>query len=328
MGDVTHGLQNFEWQRLHVLQIGLGTFGTVVENLANSCNSCGTVAWLLEAASNKSHTLLTVGVEPMPHHLARLRPFLGSLPNTALVEAAIVCHSGATTIHGITEDKYQSCLAMLDVADVPRFESLSVYLRNMSCVGQEHPEFEKYNSHLRALFNVKIDSEPIDIKTFTFGALARTLRFIGAEVLLIDAEGYDCQILQSMIEYCNEVGDARCWPDVIQFETLGHSDKVEQDDVERKMVRALENSGYIVACYGNDTQLVKFAALQEEARLEKWVNMLRCQRCGSEGTSGMPFSLCCGLGLYCDGCAFLYKMFGETVWKLKLHALETQFPAF
>lgn len=321
MGDVIHGLQDFEWKRLHVLQIGLGTCSTVVENLANSCNSCGTVAWLLEAASNNSPSLLTVGVEPIPDHLAKLRPFLKSLPNTALVEAAIVRHGSATTIHGITDDKYQRCLAMLDDADVPEFERLCTYLRNMSCVGQDHPDFKIFSSQLYADFNIKLDTEPINVKTFTFGGLARSLRFVGAEILLIDAEGYDCQILQSMIEYCAEVGDARCWPDVIQFETLGHSDKIEQDYAERNMIRALKNSGYMVACYGNDTQLIKITALQEEARLEQWVNMLRCERCGNEGISGMPFKVCKGVGLYCYSCGFLHHMFGETVWSWEiLHA--------
>ena len=48
------------------------------------------------------------------------------------------------------------------------------------------------------------------------------LNFRGTDVLMIDAEGHDCQILQSMIDHCETAGDDSLWPDVIQFETMGH----------------------------------------------------------------------------------------------------------
>ena len=91
----------------------------------------------------------------------------------------------------------------------------------MSCVGQAHPEFWKFSEHLEQEYGVKVEMVPVEAWGLTYGALSQRLHFSGVEVLLIDAEGFDCQILHSMLDYCNREGGEGSWPDVIQFETRG-----------------------------------------------------------------------------------------------------------
>ena len=61
-----------------------------MENLLIPDEAHAGVAWLLEAASDSSNSLRCAGVEPVREHLERLRPLLDTLPNAALVEAAVV----------------------------------------------------------------------------------------------------------------------------------------------------------------------------------------------------------------------------------------------
>ena len=91
---VTHGCSDFHGRRLHVLQIGLGTFATFVQNVAETDQRYAAIDWLLLAASNKSPQLRAVGVEPVSEHVDRLVPHLTSLPNVALVKAAVSNRNG------------------------------------------------------------------------------------------------------------------------------------------------------------------------------------------------------------------------------------------
>ena len=77
-----YGNRDFQGQRLNVLQIGLGTYGTFLQNLAYPDQAHMSIAWLLKAVSDRSNSLLGVGVEPVPEHIGTLRPCLADLPNT------------------------------------------------------------------------------------------------------------------------------------------------------------------------------------------------------------------------------------------------------
>ena len=88
------GVRNFNGERLQVLQIGLGTFGTFLHNNISPDDYDPVVNWLLDAASDSTSTIRGVGVEPAPEHATKLLPALEILPNVALVQAAIGsgCH--------------------------------------------------------------------------------------------------------------------------------------------------------------------------------------------------------------------------------------------
>ena len=286
--DPITGVHDFRGQRLHFLQIGLGTFGTVIQNLTKPEEVYAGVEWLLEAASDDSPLLRSVGVEPVPEHAARLRPYLQKLPHSALVQAAVVRHGGQqVAVHALDADCYQSYLRQVKATDRNAFVDAALYLRNMSCVGQDHPEFVEKALCLEREFGVKVEAQTIDATAFTYSALTERLGFCGVEVLMIDAEGHDCQILLSMLDHCTP-GNEHHLPDIIQFETMGHNDKIDGEGTESWVIHCLETIGYAVAAWGHDTQLVKLAALTEE-RIKRWLDTLCCDHCGTRGEHGMPF---------------------------------------
>ena len=105
-----HGLKQYKFRRLNVLQIGLGTFGTFFQNLAQPGEDEPFITWLLDTCSNKSKSLFGVGVEPVTEHVARLSPTLKELPNATLVEAAIGMRDETVKIHAVTKDFMDCCL--------------------------------------------------------------------------------------------------------------------------------------------------------------------------------------------------------------------------
>eukprot|EP00418_Pyrodinium_bahamense_P097182 CAMPEP_0179031348 /NCGR_PEP_ID=MMETSP0796-20121207/11024_1 /TAXON_ID=73915 /ORGANISM="Pyrodinium bahamense, Strain pbaha01" /LENGTH=518 /DNA_ID=CAMNT_0020727537 /DNA_START=139 /DNA_END=1693 /DNA_ORIENTATION=- len=295
-----------------MLQIGLGTFGTFFQNLTVPSEVYPGVSWLLEAASNRSRSLQAVGVEPVPEHAERCEA-----AGATLVEAAVGRQDQNVEVHAITPECYKKYTEMVRPTELQSFEDLVLFLRNMSCVGQAHPEFGRFSAEL-AKFGVKVEAQPIRARAVTYGGLARMLHFNGVEVLLIDAEGYDCKILQSMIDHCTQQGNEKAWPDIIQFETMGHSNWMgdsSSSDAEAEMCRCLEGHGYHVACHGTDTQLVRGTALAAEVRLQRWVETFRCDRCRVRGQDGMPFTFCSGMGALCRGCMGLFDLFGPSAWE-------------
>lgn len=321
------GLPDFGGQRLNILQIGLGTFGTFLQNLTKPQEVYPVVSWLLEAASNSSTNLLGVGVEPVPEHVERLQPLLRWLPNAALVRAAVGSMDQDVEVHAITPERYRKYVQTVRPTELQAFDDLVLFLRNMSCVGQAHPEFKRFSVELEVQCGVKVETDTIKAKAVTYDALSRMLHFSGVEVLLIDAEGCDCKILQSMIEHCKQQGRERAWPDVIQFETMGHSNRVGCGyDAEDEMCRALEASGYFVACYGSDTQVVREAAFAREPRVQRWVETFHCAHCHIVGHPGMPYIFCPGVGAargggtLCRACGGLFHRFGSAIWEWKAAA--------
>ena len=83
------GSHNFQGGRLNILQIGLGTFSTFLQNLTDADEAYGELSWLLQASRDSSATLLGIGVEPVPKHVDRLKSRMHLLPNAALVRAAV-----------------------------------------------------------------------------------------------------------------------------------------------------------------------------------------------------------------------------------------------
>jgi len=136
------GKSHFQGNRLNILQIGLGTCRTFLQNLTDWEQEDEGVTWLMDSASNKSRTLLGVGVEPVPEHVEWLRQALQHLPNTSLVQAAIGKRSQEVTVYTITPEQYAECLKSADPAEEDAVKRSVLYLRNMSSVGQVHPDFD------------------------------------------------------------------------------------------------------------------------------------------------------------------------------------------
>mmetsp|Transcript_31857 Transcript_31857/g.75600 ORF Transcript_31857/g.75600 Transcript_31857/m.75600 type:complete len:548 (-) Transcript_31857:60-1703(-) len=314
LADLVTGCSDFQGHKLNMLQVGLGTFGTFIQNLTVPDEVFPGVSWLLNACTDGSKQLRAIGVEPVPEHADRLRPLLQGLPGAALVQAAVSAEERNVEVHAITPKCYEDCVQELLPKQQEAFDFLVSFLRNMSCVDRAHPELLRFNAELEEQCGVQLRTEAISAKALTYGALARMLHFRGVEVLLIDAEGYDCKILQSMIDHCAQTKGDEEWPEIIQFETMGHSNWMKDSDQEAAMCRTLEGHGYTVACHGTDTQLVREAALASEPRLQTWIHTFRCRRCRTEGREGMPFSTRASAGLLCFSCGSLMRAFGQPVF--------------
>jgi hypothetical protein len=220
------------------------------------------------------------------------------LPNSALVQAAIVREEKEnlrTAVHAIDPDVYQECLQKVEPGCLDEFKHSAVYLQNMSCVGCDHPDLQENLCKIEKQFGVKVVVQKIEACALTYSKLATFLNFVGVEVLMIDAEGHDCEILLSMIDHCSRFDDKNedHWPDIIQFETMGHSDKIYGDGSESKVIDKLCSTyGYTCAHWGPlDTQLVKDRALREWY-VREWTRSLHCKHCSLRGESGIPFSSC------------------------------------
>jgi len=317
--NLVYGKHDFYQKKLNMLQIGLGTFGTFVQNFTCPEEVYPAVSWLLDATSDKSNGLLAVGVEPVPEHVDRLVPMLTHLRNSALVQAAVTRQDQEQIeVHAITQDSYEKHTQAMRPAELQAFDDLVIFLRNMSCVGQVHPEFSRLNASLATTCGVKVEMQPIRARAISYGALVQTLGFGGVEVLLIDAEGYDCKILQSMIDHCSAPGNQQAWPELIQFETMGHSNWMgngSAKDLENEMCSTLEQFGYMVVCSGKDTQLIRLSAVETEPRLQRWVDMFWCHRCKERSHAGMPFSRTNAEGNLCKHCTRLFQAFGSCVWE-------------
>eukprot|EP00928_Gymnodinium_smaydae_P014477 TRINITY_DN1530_c0_g2_i1.p1 TRINITY_DN1530_c0_g2~~TRINITY_DN1530_c0_g2_i1.p1 ORF type:complete len:604 (-),score=104.13 TRINITY_DN1530_c0_g2_i1:134-1945(-) len=295
------GVRDFGGARLHILQIGLGTFGTFIDNLARDGGDHPAVSWLLSACSDSTRTLRGVGVEPVLEHIARLGQEVQKLPNASLVQAAIGSEPGEVKVYGLSRKAYERYLAEVPLECRQAFDDAVLYLRNMSCVGQKHPEIDAHNDEILERFGVRVETEAMEARVLSYGDLARRLHFRGCEVLLIDAEGYDVRILRSMLAHLQSTeaqssAASDAWPDLIQFESMGTCDKVDGPDSEVAVVQALEDAGYQAACHGKDTQLVRRAALVEGSLVQAWADTLWCEYCGCRGVTGMPY-----INEYCYG---------------------------
>jgi hypothetical protein len=86
------GFTDFAGRRVNVVQIGLGTNSTFVQNIAGPSDQYDEgIGWLLETVSEMSPQHITgVAVEPVPEHVRALRSITEEfLPGVALVQRAI-----------------------------------------------------------------------------------------------------------------------------------------------------------------------------------------------------------------------------------------------
>lgn len=153
------------------------------------------------------------------------------------------------------------------------------YILNMSCVGGEHPWVPDLIRKISNEYQLTVDVERRTSDIWSWSRLVEACNFRGCEVLLIDTEGHDAQILRSMIQHCRR--DPEAWPDVIQFETMGHCDQLEGRGTEWRVIKDLQMEGYRLIGYSyHNSHLAREVALRRERRLEEWAAKWACRICG------------------------------------------------
>jgi len=289
------------------VQIGLGTNTTFVQNLAGPWRDwTRTIDWLLEATSERrARRVRGVGVEPVGHLCRLHRSLAGALPHVEIVEAAIGDEDAeGAEVNVLDGEGVRHLAKAMQPGQRAQFERDLVFLRNMSTVGCTHPELAMHCEWVEQKFDVKLPFTVQRSDVWSYGRLVRTLNFAGCEVLMIDAEGCDTRILASVVEHCQaHPGE---WPQLIQFETMGHCDKVGGGDTEWNTIKTLEEAGYtLIGHSGRDSHLAWGEALRREPRLSAWAGRWKCSRCGGRWQFPYVATL---RGVACGECSHVRRL--------------------
>ena len=283
---------DFNGRRIQVVQVGLGTNSTFVQNLSGAQAVWNkNISCLLETVTETRPWLIEgIGVEPVKEHAEKLRAGFDSLmPHVALVQAALgeVMLESSSTIHCLTEEDRASIVSQVPVRLHKGMLWDLGYLENMSCVGGEHPLLREKREEFRSWYGVDLPFTGRSVEVWSWDRLARELNFCGCELLIVDTEGHDTSVLRSMIQHCaaqEVMGLKQAWPRLIEFESQGWGNWKENSDAEWNIVRQLENYGYVLICYSNwSTSMVLAEVLYQDNRVKRWTNLYKCDTCHRNG---------------------------------------------
>ena len=302
-----YGAKDFHGCKIHIVQIGLGTNSTFIQNYVSPRDWDDGLDWMLQVVGDVSPSCLAgVAVEPACEHVQALLPrIIELLPCVAIVQVAIGDKDETLQLFKWPKQKHEALLSRVTSWQRCCLEKSLSYLLNMSCVGQQHPDMQYHLDSIRDLYGVDMELVQESVSVWTWGRLVRELNFKGCEVLIVDTEGYDARILRSMISYCSlceMTGSGDAWPYVIQFETQGHCDKLDGGDAEWDIIMALEKVGYTLVHYSYyNTHLARTNELSHNGRVMYWAGSLVCSCCWKRHR--YPYLTCVAdRKIYCRGC--------------------------
>ena len=233
------------------MQIGLGTNATFIQNCAGELHEWDkSIDWLQWACSeHRRDKVRGIAVEPVSELVDALRVPADRIPNVELIQVAIgereVWGADVQVFSAGSVTERDHLLQKVPDEKRPDLRRALEYLRNMSSVGVAHPLLPIMLQWFTDEWGIHIHVENRQSDVWSWWRLAEQCNFIGCEVLVIDTEGSDAEILRSMIEYCQRTPSA--WPDLIQFETMGHCDKKEGRGAGRGVIETLEKEVVLAA---------------------------------------------------------------------------------
>ena len=80
-------------------------------------------------------------------------------------------------LYVLSSATYKSLLGRVPKWKRPALEAALLYVRNMSCVGYEHPGLAKMQDHFRSAYGLEVPVEPLQIEVWSYDRLARELDF-------------------------------------------------------------------------------------------------------------------------------------------------------
>jgi len=275
-------------RRAHVVQVGLGDNRTFLHDVAaiDRRQTDKGIGWLVSACTDGD--ICGVAVEPVWEHFEAAHQLAkdNRLPNVALVQAALGEYSGSTRIYHVQEPS-TSQLHHLKPEDREDYNLQMSYLRNMSSVEAQSAHLKYFRERLEQKFGLQVPIVEDKVPFWTWSRLVYEIGFDGCELLIIDAEGFDVEILKSVAQHCQEQPYQFPW--VIQFESNGLCNTRMGYDAETYIVREFEKLGYLLVGKGRDTYLVLQWAIRNAPSIQKWLSSWRCYRC--ERTDCYPYSV-------------------------------------
>ena len=293
---------DFKKKKLNFIQIGLGTNCTFVHNLAgDESDYNNALAFFFEPSTEKElEHVLGISVEPVARLVENIRPIASRMPGVQLVQAAMgECDQSGAEMKGLSEELRESIVKQAPPNKQHQLIRDLEYLRNMSCLDSVHPFFPRCLNQIESDYGIKFDIECIEtVDVWSWEKLVMEYNFVGCEVMLLDAEGCDTKILRSLISFCHDHPDH--WPDMIQFETMGHCDSIEGFGAEKATLDSLEREGYThVAVSDHNSYVMRTSLLEKERRFQDWIYKWRCQTCYTKWC--LPY-LSNHMGTYCKTC--------------------------
>ena len=291
-----HAFRDYENDIVHIIQIGLGTYGTFIE----------TEHWmdvLLKASSRRpSDKLKAIGVDPVDESAGPLEQLVidKNEAGASVMLAAVGETQGNVSLFCLPRRARLNMRQELekmpnDLHTRAVIDWKMSFLENMSSISSPHPHANHEIATAKGLSNTHQElMEKREVQLVTFADILAKHNCRGCEVLIIDAEGADCAIIRSMIHTCQTCKNIM-WPSVIRFESAGHSGENEESTV-----RDLQNHGYLLLDLYHDATLVYGIALQASIGLREWADKhfsLRCLACSKIiHPSSMTFADDVGIG--------------------------------
>ena len=280
----THLIQDFKGKKVNVLQVGLGTFGTFVQG------DSGWIRFLFGATSRQFKGPLTgIGVDPVIECILPLTEQAASIGNVALIHGAVGCGTGTRTLFALPHDAEDNLKCVMNKAGTMTEERVNVcnqldFMRNMSRLDAPHPHYETCMEYINSVTQRDLREillEKREVACYTFGDILRMTNTTGCELMLIDAEGADCEILRSMLKSCRSSRSSQ-WPRVILFESRGFGNSPGGPDEDQRIVLELMKHGYHLVHSGGDTLLLHRQAMRKVPRFRRWADRhftLTCEEC-------------------------------------------------
>ncbi|CAJ1430109.1 unnamed protein product [Effrenium voratum] len=263
--------------RAHIVQVGLGDNRTFLHELTGGKTKAD-VRWLLSACSSRKD-FLGVAVEPVWKHFQAARNLAWRTDaSVALVQAALGAEDGQCRIFYVDEPEPRD-LARLSPRARENFEWQMSYLRNMSSAEEISPHLAHFHGRLQGSLGVAVPLVENWVPIITWTQLAAQVGFKGCEVLILDTEGFDVEILRSMMQHCERRPQELPW--LIQFESNGLCNARAGYDCETEIMEELERVHYVCVGKGRDSYCVLKDALPKSWALQKWLESWCCAECNA-----------------------------------------------
>ena len=169
------------------------------------------------------------------------------------------------------------------------------YLENMARLDDFHPDFQYGFDVIRRAMNCDQElCEERPVTCYTFRQILDMVNASACEVLHIDAEGADCEIVESMGDFCSMWGDTQRWPRILKFETRGFANTWFNPLKEDQTIELLQWWGYHVVYSGNDTVLLHGPTLSCDSWFRDWADATYTFTCETCHLATEPSDACFG----------------------------------
>ena len=276
--------RQFGGERVHIMQVGLGTFGTVP--VPDTSWMQAMLACPVPSGSPSPPPrcdLRYIGVDCLEECAGQHEQLaLRQEGFCSVLRAAVDETRGKRTLWCMRRGARSKMRAYLKRRGASQDLRAQVdfrmaYLENMSGIGEKPPEELAWKLvELKGLARYRHSLlKRRQVQCYTYHDVLDLHGCSGCHIFLVDAEGADCAIVKSMIASCIDTG---AWPTIVRFETHGVGGVEEE-----KVVLRLEELEYIVCQAGLDATLVYTPALIASPHLQNWADThfsVECYICG------------------------------------------------